>query len=93
MLGGVVVAGCRLVGMFWPEYGEFPLMRNSSRRWYTGAFFLMLLALSLLRTGGAAGAVSGYILISFLPGLAFLFVLFGDRPAAVDSLLYAGVLS
>ncbi|UCF05092.1 MAG: hypothetical protein JSV33_14405 [bacterium] len=60
---------------------------------YASMFFILLLVLSILRVGGAAGTVAGYILVVFLPGLAIGRILFRGSQGGVDTLLHAGVLS
>lgn len=60
---------------------------------FTVAFFLLMLVLNLVRVRGVAGVLSGYILVSFLPGYAICTLLFGKPAGAVDSFLRAGVLS
>jgi hypothetical protein len=68
------------------------MKRCSSRGWYaTAAVFILLIGLS--RTGGHAGALARYLSVALLPGIAILFLVFGERMGIGEAWIFGGALS
>jgi hypothetical protein len=68
------------------------MKRCSSRGWYaTAAVFILLIGLSWI--GGPTGALARYLSVALLPGIAILFLVFGERMGIGEACIFGGALS